>query len=237
MRAAAAHQAERGRVAGPLLLRGSDLRAPIRRDREGNLVLFVVDASGSMAARARMTAVKGAVLSLLLDAYQRRDKVGMVTFRGNGADVALPPTGSVETAAARLRALPTGGRTPLAAGLTAAADVLRRERVRDPRRRPLLVVVTDGRATGVRGASVRSAQAEVRRIAAHFAASGVASIVVDCEAGPIRLGLAAELAVALDGLHVPMTDLAATVRANLDPVRQTHGAFGASRETVLRKAA
>src|SRR6185437_1596405 len=142
----------------------------------------------------RMAAVKGAVLSLLLDAYQRRDKVGMVTFRGSGAEVALPPTTSVEAAAARLRALPTGGRTPLAAGLLAAAEVVRRERLRDARRRPLLVVVTDGRATSVgagagtptasaNGGGSRGAQAEVRRIASHLAASGIASIVVDCEAG------------------------------------------------------
>jgi magnesium chelatase subunit D len=242
VRAAAAHQVERGRTSGPLLLHGSDLRTPIRRDREGNLVLFVVDASGSMAARARMAAVKGAVLSLLLDAYQRRDKVGLVTFRGDGALVALPPTGSVEAAAARLQALPTGGRTPLASGLLVAGDVLRRERLRDRRRRPLLVVVTDGRATSslgggigsgaatgpapapgsarARGTGVRAAQAEVRRAAALLAASGVASLVVDCEAGPVRLGLAAELANALGGEHVPMTDLAATVRANLDPLHQ-----------------
>ena len=220
VRAAAAHQAERGRVAGRLLLQASDLRAPIRRDREGNLVLFVVDASGSMAARARMAAVKGAVLSLLLDAYQRRDKVGLITFRGDGAQVALPPTGSVEAAAARLHTLPTGGRTPLAAGLLAAAEVVRRERLRDPRRRPLLVIVTDGRATGVRagagvvGSGARGAQAEVRRVAAHLAGTGIASIVVDCEAGPVRLGLAAELALALGGEHVPMSDLAASARVH-----------------------
>ena len=98
-------------------------------------MLFVVDASGSMAARQRMSAVKGAVLSLLLDAYQRRDKVGLVTFRGAGAELALPPTSSVEAAAARLESLPTGGRTPLAAGLLQARDVLRVERLRDPARR------------------------------------------------------------------------------------------------------
>ena len=253
VRAAAAHQAERGRASGPLLLRGEDLRTPIRRDREGNLVLFIVDASGSMAARARMAAVKGAVLSLLLDAYQRRDKVGMVTFRGSGAEVALPPTTSVEAAAARLRALPTGGRTPLAAGLLAAAEVVRRERLRDARRRPLLVVVTDGRATSpgtgtVPGSSSRSdsrgAQAEVRRIASHLAASGIASIVVDCEAGPIRLGLAARLAAQLGGEHVPMADLAAgqpdalaaTVRASLDPLKQ-HLALPMTSRDVERKAA
>jgi magnesium chelatase subunit D len=182
----------------------ADLRTAVRRDREGNLVLFAVDASGSMAARARMSAVKGAVLSLLLDAYQRRDKVGLVTFRGSGAEVALPPTGSVEAAASRLAALPTGGRTPIAAGLLTAYDVVRRERLRDPRRRALLVLVTDGRATGG-----PNALGEARRAAAFLGASGVTSIVVDCESGPVRLGLAAELADHLGGEHVPMGSLSA----------------------------
>ena len=100
-----------------------------------------------MAARRRMEAVKTAVLSLLLDAYQRRDKVGLVTFRGADATLALPPTSSVEVAARRLAELPSGGRTPLAEGLLCAAETLRVEGIRDPRRRPLLVVVTDGRAT------------------------------------------------------------------------------------------
>jgi magnesium chelatase subunit D len=207
------------------VFRADDLRAPVRRDREGNLVLFVVDASGSMAARARMAAVKGAVLSLLLDAYQRRDKVGLVTFRGSGAEVALPPTGSVEAAAARLASLPTGGRTPLAAGLTTAADVVRRERLRDPRRRPLLVVVTDGRATASGPGNTRRTLAEVWRVAAYIASTSTASIVVDCEAGPVRLGLAASLAAALGGEHVPMADLAvdslaSTVRATTGPQSQ-----------------
>ncbi len=151
MLAAAPHQRGRGRTGPGLVLRADDLREVVREGREGNLVLFVVDASGSMAARKRMSAVKTAVLSLLLDAYQRRDKVGLITFRGAGAEVALPPTSSVEAGAARLRSLPTGGRTPLAAGLMRAADVLRVERLRDPARRPLLVLVTDGRRHGRRG--------------------------------------------------------------------------------------
>ena len=125
VQAAAPHQRARGRSGPGLVVRRDDLRQATREGREGNLVLFVVDASGSMAARQRMSAVKGAVLSLLLDAYQRRDKVGLVTFRGTAADVALPPTSSVDAAAARLETLPTGGRTPLAAGLLRAHDVLR----------------------------------------------------------------------------------------------------------------
>jgi magnesium chelatase subunit D len=171
-------------------LTAADLREAVREGKEGNLVLFAVDASGSMAARQRMRAVKGAVLSLLLDAYQRRDKVGLVTFRGTGAELALPPTSSVEAAARRLASLPTGGRTPLAAGLAKAARVLAAERLRDPRRRPLLVVVTDGRATS-------GSDADLMRAAAMLA--GVASVVVDCEASVVRLGLAERLAVLLGG--------------------------------------
>jgi magnesium chelatase subunit D len=203
--AAAPHQVSRGRTApGRLVLRPGDLREARHEGRESNLVLFVVDASGSMAARARMGAVKGAVLSLLLDAYQRRDKAGMVTFRGSSADLALPPTFSVEAAAARLAALPTGGRTPLAAGLLRAHDVLRAERIRDPRRRPLLVLVTDGRATG--GADPVG---HAHRAASLLAATGLHSVVVDCESGPVRLGLAASLAQALDGVLLRLEHLAA----------------------------
>ncbi|WP_328402126.1 putative cobaltochelatase [Streptomyces sp. NBC_00390] len=169
VQAAAPHQRARGRSGPGLLVRRDDLRQATREGREGNLVLFVVDASGSMAARQRMSAVKGAVLSLLLDAYQRRDKVGLVTFRGKDAELALPPTSSVDAAAARLELLPTGGRTPLAAGLLKAHDVLRIERLRDPSRRPLLVVVTDGRATASAGAGAGGRT----RVAAGAAAAGV----------------------------------------------------------------
>jgi magnesium chelatase subunit D len=154
-----------------------------------------------MAARQRMRAVKAAVLSLLLDAYQRRDKVGLVTFRGADAVVALPPTSSVDLAAARLQALPTGGRTPLAAGLDRSARLLRSERLRDPRRRPLLVVVTDGRHTSGGDPAVP---------AAALAASGVDSVVVDCEAGPVRLGLSGRLAAMLGAAVLGLDELAAT---------------------------
>ncbi|MEV8639151.1 VWA domain-containing protein [Streptosporangium sp. NPDC051023] len=204
--AAAPYQAERGRSGPGLLLRREDLREAAREGREGNLVLFVVDASGSMAARQRMRAVKSAVLGLLLDAYQRRDKVGLVTFRGARADLVLPPTSSVEAGAARLRELPTGGRTPLAAGLLRAAEVLRVERLRDPSRRPLLVLVTDGRAT--------SGTVEESHRAAGLLA-GVASVVVDCEGGHIRLGLAGALARRMGAETVrldDLTDLAGMIR-------------------------
>jgi magnesium chelatase subunit D len=189
VRAAAPHQRARGRDKSGLILRREDLRRNVREGREGNLVLFVVDASGSMAARSRMAAVKGAVLSLLTDAYQRRDKVGLVSFRGEGARVLLPPTSGVELAASRLADLPTGGRTPLAAGLEKAAEVLMRERTREKERRPLLVILTDGRATA--GPDPCGAAAGLRRL-------GAASVVVDTEQGYVRLGMAGTLAEALE---------------------------------------
>ncbi|MEU0205319.1 putative cobaltochelatase [Streptomyces canus] len=210
VQAAAPHQRARGRTGRGLVVRRDDLRQATREGREGNLVLFVVDASGSMAARQRMSAVKGAVLSLLLDAYQRRDKVGLVTFRGAAAEVALPPTSSVDAAAARLETLPTGGRTPLAAGLLRAHEVLRVERLRDPARRALVVVVTDGRATG--GPEPVALAGRAARL---FAADGVASVVVDCESGPVRLGLAGQLAGELDGTAVTLDELRADSIAGL----------------------
>ncbi|AWE49571.1 putative cobaltochelatase [Streptomyces nigra] len=210
VQAAAPHQRARGRSGPGLVVRRDDLRQATREGREGNLVLFVVDASGSMAARQRMSAVKGAVLSLLLDAYQRRDKVGLVTFRGSAAEVALPPTSSVDAAAARLQTLPTGGRTPLAAGLLRAHEVLRVERLRDPARRALVVLVTDGRATG--GPEPVALAGRAARL---FAADGVASVVVDCESGPVRLGLAGQLAGELGGTAVTLDELRADSIAGL----------------------
>ncbi len=205
VRAAAPHQRRRGRSGPGLVVGRDDLRLAVRQGRESNLVLFCVDASGSMAARRRMEAVKTAVLSLLTDAYQRRDKVGLVTFRGAAADLLLPPTSSVEAAARRLETMPAGGRTPLAEGLACAAHTLRVERVRDPLRRPLLVVVTDGRATAGPDAVARS-----QRAAAGLAADGVASLVLDCETGRFRMGLAARLAEHLLAEHVPIDEVAAS---------------------------
>ena len=205
--AAAPHQAARGRSGPGLELRGADLRRSVREGKEGNLVLFVVDASGSMAARQRMSAVSGAVISLLRDAYQRRDKVGVVTFRGREAHLALPPTNSVDAAAARLRALRTGGRTPLADGLLRARRVLESERVRDPRRRPLLVLLTDGRATA--SGTGGDPMGDALRAAGLLAADRVASVVVDCEHGMVRLGLAARVAGALEAACVRLEELSA----------------------------
>ncbi|MET8523894.1 magnesium chelatase subunit D family protein [Nocardioides sp. NPDC004968] len=207
LKAAAGKQGARDRTSAKVELRIEDLRTAVREGREANLVLFCVDASGSMAARKRMAQVKAAVLSLLLDAYRRRDKVGMITFRGEGAELVLPPTGSVDLAAARLDEVPAGGRTPLAEGLLEAARVLQREHLRDPDLRPLLVVVTDGRAnskTHGKEAVRRSQQA-----AAYVAGLGVTTVVIDSESGPMRLGLARQLADHLGAEHVPVAEVSA----------------------------
>ena len=195
--AAAPRQMRRGRTQGRIKLAGADLRRAERRGKEGNLVLFVVDASGSMAARSRMSEVKAAILSVLLDAYQRRDKVGLITFRDKGAEVVLPPTTSVESAARRLEDIATGGRTPLAAGLAKTVVVLRAERLRDPLRRPLVVLVTDGRAPG--SSSVRAA-ASLR---------GTDIVVVDCERGHVRLHLAERLALELRAQYLRLDEVSA----------------------------
>ncbi|MDT7783769.1 MAG: magnesium chelatase subunit [Pseudonocardiales bacterium] len=202
---AAPHQRERGRSGPGLLLTAADLRKAVREGKESNLILFVVDASGSMAARQRMSAVSGAVVSLLRDAYQRRDKVGVITFRGSTAEVALPPTTSVDAAATRLKKMRTGGRTPLADGILKAHKILEIERLRDPQKRPLVVLLTDGRATssGLGGDPTKDA------LKAAGLLEKTAVVVVDCEQGHIRLGLAQKIAEALQGTCVRLDQLSA----------------------------
>ncbi|MDA0185571.1 VWA domain-containing protein [Solirubrobacter phytolaccae] len=190
LRAAAIH----GGKIGP-----HDLREHVRSGREGNLIVFCVDASGSMGARKRMSQVKAAILGLLTDAYQRRDKVALVSFSGDDAVVHLSPTSSVERAAEALRTLPTGGRTPLARGLEEAELIIRTEQRRDPSRRALAVIVTDGRAHD------REAALHAIQSLAHVAA-GV--VVLDGEQGPVRLGLAAQLAQAAGAQILPLEQAA-----------------------------
>lgn len=211
--AAAPEQVARGRApGGPLRLRRVDLREPVRQGMAGALVVFCLDASGSMGARERVADVKAAVLSLLLDAYQRRDRVALVSVRGEAAEVVLPPTASVALAAARLADLPTGGRTPLADGLARAHGIIRRERMRDPGRRPLLVIVTDGRATA--GPGCPDPTGDVAAAAGALARAGVPSLVVDGEVGFVRLGLAGRLAGLLGGALITLEALPAGALAS-----------------------
>ncbi|HMQ24351.1 MAG TPA: VWA domain-containing protein, partial [Acidimicrobiales bacterium] len=171
-------------------IEASDLRRAVREQRTGALVIVCVDASGSMGADRRIELAKGAVLGLLADAYQRRDRVALVTFGGGGAQVVLRPTASIEIAKARLVDLPTGGTSPIAEGLDAARR-LATGGSGDHGLEPLVVLLTDGRATGSEDALARS-----RASAADLAAAGIDTVVIDAESGPTRLGLAAELAEA-----------------------------------------
>jgi magnesium chelatase subunit D len=201
------------RPGAPFAVTSGDLRASLRRGREANLIVLLLDTSGSMAARRRSAAVATAALSLLADAYRRRDRVALLTFRGTSATVVVPPTSSVELAARRLRGLPVGGRTPLAAGLEAVRQLVRREAWRDPARRPIVVVITDGRATGP------DALPQARRAAAALARTRATAIVVDAEEGPVRLGLAGEIARYLAADLVTIPGLA----AQAGPLREQAG--------------
>ena len=191
------------------LVTEDDLRAAQRIGQESNLVVFVVDLSGSMTARRRLAAVSELCVDLLRDSYTRRDRVAVVVARGSRASLVVPPTKSVDIAVRCLADVRTGGRTPLAEGLLAAAEVIERSRRSEPDRRPLLVVLTDGRATAGADAAGRA-----RRAAGHIARRGVDSVVVDCEQGMVRLGMAAQLAAHLSADLVAIDDLSLSALAH-----------------------
>ena len=178
-------------------LDASDLRTDVRTTRATRLIVLCVDLSGSMGAPRRAAVATGTVLGLLDDAYQRRHRVALVAFRGDGADVVLAPTTSVDVARNRLHDLATGGATPLAAGLRRSLELVDRHAADHP----LLVVLTDGRATGA-----PDALEDAMAVAATVRRRGVDAVVVDCEDGPVRLGLAATLADALGAELLPLAD-------------------------------
>ncbi|GAC82315.1 putative magnesium chelatase subunit [Gordonia paraffinivorans NBRC 108238] len=188
----------------PVRVHTDDLRAAQRIGHESNLVVFVVDLSGSMTARRRLAAVADLSVEMLRDSYTRRDRVAVVVARGGTATLAVPPTKSVDIAVRRLAEVRTGGRTPLAEGLLLAGEVIERRLRAEPHRRPLLVVLTDGRATAGRDAPARA-----RAAAASIRRRGIESVVVDCEQGLVRLGLAAELAGHLGAGVLTMDELTA----------------------------
>jgi len=216
LRAASPHQIRR--KAGSdlaIALRPQDIREKIRERRIGNFLLFVVDASGSMGARGRMAATKGAIMSLLLDAYQKRDKVAMISFCKGAARLNLPPTSSIETAARLLAEMPVGGRTPLSSALVESGEVLRGHLVRDPTSRPIVLLMTDGRSNVSLGdgkpvdESLLLAQKLARDERVQF-------IVVDTEdQGLVRFGLAARLAGALSARYFRTKDLQADTLVDL----------------------
>ncbi|MDO8915088.1 MAG: magnesium chelatase subunit D family protein [Coriobacteriia bacterium] len=177
-----------------------DIRNKVRRRRVGASIVFCVDASGSMGASNRMDAAKGAVLDLLLDAYRRRDRVGLVAFRGEGAEVVLVPTASVELAQLRLRKVETGGATPLAAGIERSLDLLAQELRRDPKTVPWLVLVTDGRANV--GLSGGLGSDDARAMAERVRDSKVHALVLDTTEGLNAGSAARELARLSGGEYV-----------------------------------
>jgi magnesium chelatase subunit D len=187
----------------PLVRRG-DLRQAVREEKTGNLLMLVVDASASMGVERRMEAVKGAVLSLLMDAYQRRDRVAVVTFAGEDAEVVLRPTGSMEIARARLGDVATGGRTPLAAGLESALTLAKNAAVSHP---PFLILISDGRATWA--SDGHDPFEAAMRVAASVRHRAVPALVLDVEDGHTRLGLAAQLAETMGARYLPLTELSA----------------------------
>jgi magnesium chelatase subunit D len=206
IRAAARHGLQ---ADGRLTVERSDLHRKERAGRTGTLILFVVDASGSMAARRRMEAVKGAVLGLLGDAYEQRDQVGVIAFRGTQADVLLGPTAGVELAEQALRVLPTGGRTPLAHALVLARDTVRRLRRSSPDLPVLLVVLGDGKANVPLPDSPGDPWQQALRAAADLAADHVPALVLDSDAGLVRAGRARDLASALGAEYLALEGLSA----------------------------
>jgi magnesium chelatase subunit D len=197
-----------------LALAASDVRVAVRAQKTGHLVVLCVDTSASMGAEARMALAKGAALGLLTDAYQRRDRVALVTFAGDRAETVLRPTASIEIAQARLQELPTGGNSPIAEGLDAAFQ-LAHGASGDQRLEPLLVLITDGRATGSPDAVERSLLSARR-----FTEARVPAVVIDVESGPVRLRLAHTLAEVLGAPCLPLDQLEqgsleATIRLRL----------------------
>ena len=224
LRAAAPYQQRRQEslpedsMAASLVIEPWDVREKVRETRTGSLILFVVDASGSMGAQRRMVAVKGAVLSLLLDAYQRRDRVALIGFRGAGADLLLPPTNSVDLAQLYLQDLPTGGRTPLSRGLYVALETLETERMKDRNVLPLVVVLSDGRANVTLDGSGSNAVEEARGFASIFEDKHITSVVIDTELDFIKLQMAQPLAEAMGARYLKLEELRADSLA--DAVRR-----------------
>jgi magnesium chelatase subunit D len=220
IREAAAHQDTRS---GDMAIRiePGDIRTKVRKRRVGASIVFCVDASGSMGVSTRMQATKAAVLELLVDAYQRRDRVGLVSFRGDDAEVLLPPTSSVEMAQLKLRAMPSGGATPLAAGIKVSLALLDAETRRDAKAVPWLVLVTDGRANvGIDGGL---GSEDARTMASKVREKGVNSVVIDITEGTSAVSVARELARLAGGDYVRMPrvtgeDLSGAVKQRLEAV-------------------
>jgi magnesium chelatase subunit D len=207
LRAAAPHQKERNRSDVALALEKQDLREKVRVRRSANLILFVVDASWSMAVSERMEATKGAIMSLLTDAYQRRDRVGLIVFNKNDSNLVLPPTNSVKLAKQALMDIAVGGKTPLSAGLLMAYEVLKKESYTHPDVMPMMILLTDG--AGNVSMSDLPPQEEAHQIAVLIRDADVRSVVINMEHAAFDQGLAHLLADNLDAPCHSLADLRA----------------------------
>ena len=206
IRAAAPYQRLREDNGCALNIKEEDLRQKVREKRIGNTFLFAVDASGSMGARERMRAVKGAIFYMLQEAYQKRDRVGMIAFRRDKADLLLPITRSVDLAQKRLAEMPTGGKTPLADGLALSLQTLALLDKRDSELEPILIVVTDGRANAVHEGEKEPVAAAIN-IAEKIAKAKITSVVIDTESDFIKLGIAKKLAAAMQANYYTLQRL------------------------------
>ncbi len=220
LRAAAPHQTKREeqRKQVAFAIQPEDLQRKVRVRKTANLVLFAVDASWSMAVAERMSATKGAILSLLTDAYQRRDRVGLVVFQKDRARLILPPTKSVQLAQQALADIPVGGKTPLSAGLFLAFQVIRREQYTHPDVEPLLILLTDG--AGNVSIGDQNPQREAHQLAQQIANENIRSVVINMEHAAFDQGLAQALADHLEGPCYTLSELKAesllsTVRAEM----------------------
>jgi Mg-chelatase subunit ChlD len=209
LRAAAPFQRDRleQRRKVAFAIRPSDFQRKVRVKKTSNLVLFVVDASWSMAVAERMSATKGAILSLLTDAYQRRDRVGLVVFQKDRASLILPPTNSVQLAKRALAEIPVGGKTPLSAGLYLAQEVLHREKVLHPDVAPLVILLTDGAGNVSMGSL--PPQDEAHRLADRIAEDDIRCVVINMEHAAFDQGLAQALAEHLKAPCYTINDLKA----------------------------
>ena len=205
LRAAAPFQSTRPRGRCAITIHKADLRQKVREKRIGNVFLFVVDASGSMGARERMRAVKGAIFAMLQDAYQKRDQVAMIAFRRATAEVLLPVTRSVDLAQKCLALLPTGGKTPLAEGLDQAMLLLHNLQRREKNVRPVLVLITDGRANS--SGAGKDAVGEAMAVAKKIGAAGFPSVVIDTETDFISLGVAQKVAAEMGATYYHLAEL------------------------------
>lgn len=206
IRAAAPYQRLREDNGCALNIKEEDLRQKVREKRIGNTFLFAVDASGSMGARERMRAVKGAIFYMLQEAYQKRDRVGMIAFRRDKADLLLPITRSVDLAQKRLAEMPTGGKTPLADGLALSLQTLALLNKRDSELEPILIVVTDGRANAVHEGEKEPVAAAIN-IAEKIAKAKITSVVIDTESDFIKLGIAKKLAATMQANYYTLQRL------------------------------